>query len=389
MKKKIGIFGGTFDPIHKGHLTALDNFIKRVQPQKTLLIPAGIPPHKKNSETPIEDRINMVRTAVRDFKNIEICLYEALKTVKCYSFDTLTYLHGVYPDAEFVMFVGSDMLQSFDSWYRASELAKLTSVAVFSRYNDDLNLLKAKIEELKSNIGLQAELYEDTSEVVSSTEIRRSFAEKNFPYNVLPETAAYVSAKGLYGVEKFFNKEAVLEALKIRLSPSRFAHVLGVAQTSVKYALIYGADPNKAEIAGFLHDCTKDFSYEENLSLIKTYEYKTSSDDRKEPIIHSVTAPLSAKYDFGIEDNEILDALRYHTTGRKSMTLLDKIIYVADFTEPTRNYSDVEFYRKKAESNIDEALFAGMKWIIKDKIDENKFLHPDSVKMFNAMLESR
>ena len=69
------------------------------------------------------------------------------------------------------------------------------------------------------------------------------------------------------------------------------------------------------------------------------------------------------------------------------MTLLDRIIYVADFTEPTRNYSDVDFYREKAEKNLDEALFLGMKWIIRDKIDNNKFLHPDSIKMFNSLLK--
>lgn len=79
MRNRIGIFGGTFDPIHKGHLTALENFIKRVQPQKTLIIPAGIPPHKKKSATPIEDRVNMLRAAARNIENTEICLYEAEK----------------------------------------------------------------------------------------------------------------------------------------------------------------------------------------------------------------------------------------------------------------------------------------------------------------------
>ncbi len=387
MSIHIGIFGGTFDPVHKGHLKALENFIKRVSPQKTLVIPAGVPPHKKESTTPISDRVNMLRTAVRNFPDTEVCLYEAEKEGKCYTFDTLTYLHKAYTNAEFTMFVGSDMLLSFDRWYRVEDIAKMTTLAVFSRNGDDLEALKNKIAELKKNIGLNAELFFDEPTEISSTEIRNAVKCGHALDLILPETEAYIKAKGLYGAEKQFDKESVIEVLKNRLNPKRFAHVLGVAQTAVKYAKLYGADVEKAEIAGLLHDCTKDFTYDIQLKLLETYGVDARPEDKKEPIIHSVTAPISAKHDFGIEDEEILNSLRYHTTGRAEMSLLDKIIYVADFTEPTRNYSDVDFYRQKAEKDIDEALFLGMKWIIRDKIDNDRFLHPDSIKMFNSMLK--
>ncbi|MBQ2880833.1 MAG: nicotinate (nicotinamide) nucleotide adenylyltransferase [Clostridia bacterium] len=387
MSIHIGIFGGTFDPVHKGHLKALENFIKRVSPQKTLVIPAGVPPHKKESTTPISDRVNMLRTAVRNFPDTEVCLYEAEKEGKCYTFDTLTYLHKAYTNAEFTMFVGSDMLLSFDRWYRVEDIAKMTTLAVFSRNGDDLEALKNKITELKTDIGLKAELFFDEPTEISSTEIRNAVKCGHALDLILPETEAYIKAKGLYGAEKQFDKESVIEVLKNRLNPKRFAHVLGVAQTAVKYAKLYGADVEKAEIAGLLHDCTKDFTYDIQLKLLETYGVDARPEDKKEPIIHSVTAPISAKHDFGIEDEEILNSLRYHTTGRAEMSLLDKIIYVADFTEPTRNYSDVDFYRQKAEKDIDEALFLGMKWIIRDKIDNDRFLHPDSIKMFNSMLK--
>lgn len=387
MSIHIGIFGGTFDPVHKGHLKALENFIKRVSPQKTLVIPAGVPPHKKESATLVADRVNMLKSAVRAFPDTELCLYEAEKEGKCYTFDTLTYLHEVYPNAEFTMFVGSDMLLSFDRWYRVEEIAKMTAVAVFSRNGDDLEALKNKIAELKKNIGLNAELFFDEPTEISSTEIRNAVKCGHALDLILPETETYIKAKGLYGAEKKFDKESILEVLKSRLNPKRFAHVLGVAQTAVKYAKLYGADVEKAEIAGLLHDCTKDYPYDIQLKLLEAYGVNARPEDKKEPIIHSVTAPISAKYDFGIEDEEILNSLRYHTTGCAEMSLLDKIIYVADFTEPTRNYSDVDFYRQKAEKDIDEALFLGMKWIIRDKIDNDRFLHPDSIKMFNSMLK--
>lgn len=387
MSRKIGIFGGTFDPIHRGHLTALENFIKRISPQKTLVIPAGIPPHKRESATPIEDRVNMLRAAIRDIENAEICLYEAEKDGKCYTFDTLTYLHETYPETEFTMFVGSDMLLSFDRWYRVEDIAKMTSLAVFSRHGDDLDALNAKIAELKEHIGLKAELFTDEPTEVSSTEIRNAVKNGSALDLILPETEVYIKSKGLYGSDKCFDKDTLLEVLKNRLNPKRFAHVLGVAETAVKYAKLYGADIEKAEIAGLLHDCTKDYSYETQLKLLETYGCPARDEDKTKPIIHSVTAPVSAKYDFGIDDKEILNALRYHTTGRAGMTLLDKIIYVADFTEPTRDYSDVFFYREKAEKDLDEALFLGMKWIIRDKIDNDRFLHPDSIKMFNSMLK--
>ena len=387
MRNKIGIFGGTFDPIHKGHLKALKNFIIRINPDKTLVIPAGIPPHKKEATTSAEDRVNMIRTAIRDLNNTEICLYETLKEGKCYSYDTLTYLHETYPNTDFVMFVGSDMLMSFDRWYKAEELAKLTDLAVFSRNGDDMDELTAKAKELKQTIGVNATVYPDIPTEISSTEIRNAILNGDPTELINPETMAYISSKGLYGAKIEFHKDAVLQILRKRLNPKRFAHVLGVAETAVKYAKLYGADTKKAEIAGLLHDCTKDFDYNTNLKLIETYGYCVTDEDKAEPIIHSVTAPISAKYDFGIEDEEILSALRFHTTGRACMSLLDKIIYVADFTEPTRNYSDVDFYREKAEKDLDEALFLGMKWIIRDKIDNNRFLHPESIKMFNSMLK--
>lgn len=387
MRNKIGIFGGTFDPIHKGHLRALENFITRVKPNKTLVIPAGIPPHKKESATFAEDRVNMIKTAIRDIKDTELCLYETQKESKCYSYDTLTYLHKTYPDTDFVMFVGSDMLLSFDKWFKADELAKLTDLAVFSRNGDDLDLLKAKAAELKQSIGLNASVYPDEPTEISSTDIRNAILNGNSADLINQETKVYIKAKGLYGAKTEFDKETVLKVLEKRLNSKRFSHVLGVAETAVKYAKMYGADAQKAEIAGLLHDCTKDFDYSSNLKLLESYGYSVTDEDKAKPIIHSVTAPISAKYDFGIDDEEILNALRFHTTGRAEMSLLDKIIYVADFTEPTRDYPDVDFYREKADEDIDEALFLGMKWIIRDKIDNNRFLHPDSVKMFNYMLK--
>lgn len=390
MNGAIGIFGGTFDPVHIGHIRALENFIKNVSPEKLLVIPAGIPPHKHEAESSAEDRINMLRAAVRDIPGTEICLYETEKEGRSYTYDTAVYLRSVYPDKKLVLFVGSDMLLSFASWHRAEELAKLVSFAVFSRSGDDLDTLRAKITELERTVGLDATLYLDRPAVVSSTEIRWNAAEGELTGDaLLPVTEAYIRAKGLYGCPKTYDKELYKRIIKERLSEKRYIHSIGVAETAVKYAKLYGADIQKAEIAGLLHDCTKAVPYEKQLLLVKEYGLEVSEEDLMKPIIHSVTAAGAAAHDFGICDPEIISAVRYHSTGRENMTLLDKIIYTADFTEPSRDYSDSDFYRKKAEKNLDEAMFLGMKWIITDKIENDKLLHMDSVKMYNSMIRNK
>jgi len=149
------------------------------------------------------------------------------------------------------------------------------------------------------------------------------------------------------------NKE-IIEILQKRLKPSRYEHTLGVRDTAVKLAKLYGADVDKAEKAALLHDFCKNISVEESDSLVKKYgigdEYLGNT-----ALAHSKTAAKLLEDEYGISDREILDAIDCHTVGKPGMTKLEKIIYVADTIEPGRDFPGVDELRKLAFENLDEA----------------------------------
>lgn len=182
----------------------------------------------------------------------------------------------------------------------------------------------------------------------------------------------------------------LLELLVERIGEKRAEHSIRVMDTAVKLASHYSSDINKARIAGALHDCAK---YRD-----KSYLLKRASDfgiilDKTMIINYQlIHGPLGAKVaedEFGIEDEEILDAIRYHTTGRENMSLLDKIVYMADYIEPSRNFSGVELARQLAFKDLDEGLIYAMNNTILDLIKTNKLIHLDTIKARNYLVSKK
>ena len=146
--------------------------------------------------------------------------------------------------------------------------------------------------------------------------------------------------------------------LSKELKPDRFEHTLGVAYTAANLAFVYSADIDKALIAGMLHDCAKCMSYEEQLKLCEKNNVEVTEIERKNhSLIHAKAGMVLARTKYDVYDPDILNAIRYHTTGREDMSLLEKIIYIADFIEPNRKKLDgMEEIRKEAYSDIDKCL---------------------------------
>ena len=157
------------------------------------------------------------------------------------------------------------------------------------------------------------------------------------------------------------------EIISKRMKSARFKHSKNVAKEAVRLAKKYGADVQKAEIAGILHDATKETPDDEQLALmekigISASEMKNSS--RK--LWHAVSGSAFVKAELGITDEDIINSIRYHTTGRENMTVLEKVIFVADFTSADRDYEGVEKMRKIADKDLDEAVLEGMAFTIAD-----------------------
>lgn len=174
------------------------------------------------------------------------------------------------------------------------------------------------------------------------------------------------------------------EILKGRLTQKRFIHSLNVADSAKELAIIYGYDPEKAYTAGLIHDSCKDVAPGLQLSYMLENKEELSKWEINVPkLYHSICGRIYAKNEFGITDEDILNSVRYHTTGREGMSLLEKIVFIADFISAERDYDGVEIMREKAARSLDEAIVEGLSFTIKKLIDGGKIVHPDTLGAYN------
>ena len=175
--------------------------------------------------------------------------------------------------------------------------------------------------------------------------------------------------------------------LKSNLPEKRFKHILGVRDTAVKLAKLYGVSEEKAALAALIHDCAKNLEDNKLIQLIKSKSMKIDGISKRSPqLLHGLAGAILAKDNMGIEDEEILEAVTYHTTGKKRMSSLEKIIYLADYIEPNRNFPGVEDLRKTALRDLDEAVLMALEGTIKYVISKGELLHPDTIKARNYLL---
>ena len=365
---KLAIMGGTFDPIHMGHLAVAEAVLHQFKPRRVLFIPSGSPPHKPQ-KTPGEHRYQMVLSAICHNPGFDISRMELNRAEESYTIDTIKALKEICPqNAELLFIMGADSLMNILKWKNTAELLTLCKFVTIPRSGYSNEKLNAQIEMLQKEYNAQIYLLESPILEISATDIRERFA-KGLPVSgLMPRPAEdYVRQYGLYqsinpdlGSKHF---EWAKARLKLRLSAKRFTHTLGVVEESEKLAKHYGADVNKAKWAGLLHDCTKEYSKEKKRALCKLWGIHIDSViEAQIDIAHSLLGAESAKRDFYVTDEEILQAIRYHTTGNKGMTLLDKIAILADFIEPYReDYYPLEEMRKYAYTNMDKALAIGTK----------------------------
>lgn len=187
-----------------------------------------------------------------------------------------------------------------------------------------------------------------------------------------------------------WNEKEIEEYLKNHLKPSRFAHSLSVRDTAVKLAQIYNCNIDKARIAGLVHDCAKNLSGQENLKLVLKKGYAIDEVSKNSPeLLHGLAGAIIAKEKFQIYDKEILNAVIYHTTGKPNMNLLEKIIYIADYVEPLRDFPGVDELRKASYSNLDKALIMSFNNTIQYVISQNQLLHFDTVKARNYEINKK
>lgn len=181
--------------------------------------------------------------------------------------------------------------------------------------------------------------------------------------------------------EKYTEYKKILQE---RLTPKRYHHSLCVADEAVRIAAKYGGDTEKAYLAGLLHDITKNASEEEHLHIFREFDIMLNDIEKNaEKLWHAISGAAYIEHILGINDTEIITAVRYHTTARKNMTQLEKILYLADFTSADRDYDDVDIMRQKLEISMEDALQYALSYTINDLVSRDKPLHLDTVEAYN------
>lgn len=185
------------------------------------------------------------------------------------------------------------------------------------------------------------------------------------------------------------NLDEYRNLIKSKMSEHRFVHSVNVSKEARKLAKIYGSDAEKAAIAGILHDITKEMPVEEQLKIITDSGIILDNVQKNAPKLwHGISGSIYIKENLDINDADILNAIRYHTTGRAGMSLLEKIIFVADFTSQERTYKGVSTMRKKSRKTLDEAMLYGFKFTFSDLSKRELAIHPDELACYNEIVLS-
>ena len=389
---KIGVFGGTFNPIHNGHLNLAMNALKEFNLKKIFFIPTYISPHKCiEDHVSSNDRLQMCKIATANYKNFEVLDIEVARKGISYTVDTLISLKKMFPTDQLFLIMGQDSFFDILSWKEYKKIFTLCTLLVMRRDTTDYLSLKNQMDIL-SNLGASVNFLNAEKYTVSSTAIRNKIKENRNVLDLIPlKVWSYINENELYaGKEKFmYNIEELKKILRKNLGEKRYLHCLNVAKESVHLAQKYGANQQKAEVAGLLHDITKEFSEKEHMEIMNKYGEKFSGiEESAEKLWHAVTGYVFIKNELGITDPDILNAVRFHTTGRASMSLLEKIVLVADFISEDRSYDGVEKIRESVKISLDNAIFDGMTITIGFLLEQGVKIALETVMAYNEAIDN-
>ena len=373
--KRLAIMGGTFDPIHYGHLVTAEAVRTEFAADCVLFIPTGQPPHKSdNAVTDNEHRYLMTVLATVGNPYFYTSRMEIDRPGRTYTIDTIRALRRICrKDTELYFITGADAVAEIFTWKEADKLLELCHFVAVTRPGYRTDNLMADIQAIDEKYAARLHFLEVPALAISSSDIRKRCARSKAVKYLLPEVVeTYMTKHQLYEADRF---EAYLME---RLSPRRLAHTMAVAETAVKLAAAYGYDTEKARQAALLHDCAKELSSEESLDLCRRYGIVPDAyEARNIKLLHAVLGAAIAEADFGIDDADILNAIRYHTTARPAMDTLEKIIYLADLIEPTREeYPHLDTLCKLAYENIDAAVLLGLQCKANDVRAKELSVHP-------------
>ena len=316
------IFGGGFDPVHLGHLNMALN-AQKMFPGEVIFVPAKVAVWKESSVSE-EHKLAMLKLAIKDYPDFKVDTFELDQEEQPRSYLTVAYFKKKYPYDKLYFLIGQDQVNAFHEWAHPEEIAAKTQIIYFKRPKYEINQANVDKYHMLAVNGPEIE--------VSSSDVRELKAAF-MPEDVL----SYIEDNDLYYVAK----------IKSMISEKRFNHSKLVAHLAYKLAKMHQLDYSKAYIAGIIHDIAKYYEPEEALAMMK--QYYPDYLDIGAYAYHQFLGEVVAKEKFNIIDIDILNAIKYHTTGHGKMSQLEKIIYAADKIEPSRPYDSSDLIQAMEE----------------------------------------
>ncbi len=386
---RIGIYGGTFNPIHNTHIDIAKAALSQYQLDRVYFLVAGTPPHKDTAEN-IADacRLEMVKLATENEPDLFIDDRELYRSGKSYSYITMTELRNEHPTDEIFFIMGGDSLINFKNWVKPDVISECATILAAPRLGDDIQKIEQAIHECKTIFEGDFFVIDYEANNVSSSSIRENFySDSSIRTSLNKKVEEYIINHNLYSPYNYDFEDVIKlsEAMKKELKPSRYVHTLGVATTAYSLATKWNYPAFTAMVAGMLHDSAKCISDEKRISICQKNNIPITDIEYKYPhLLHGKVGAYYCKSKYDIFDEQIAHAISVHTTGCPGMNLLDKIIFVADYIEPGRDKQPrLDILRSTAFTDLDKCVFM----ILEDSVEYlNKnpdMVDPTTIETYN------
>lgn len=387
--QRIGLMGGSFNPIHEAHLNLARAALAGGYVDEVVFLPTGNPPHKHEGLADKEDRYEMTCLAVDGEAGMSVSRAEIDREGTIYTVDTLAQLHAQRPDCALYYLIGADTLGQLETWRRIDEVITQCGFLLCMRPGEDERQTHELTDAWRAR-GAQIEWMRAQLMDVSSTQVRARLAAGQSVTDMLPlAVEQYIRVNALYNARPddgmdAMKREKMCYKLKKTLDKQRYKHTLGVAETARQMARRFGADEDKAALAGLLHDCAKCMTLSQMVKSAKGMKLDPVMKESK-ALMHAVAGMCVAQNVYNVDDPEVLGAIRWHTTGCAEMTKLEKIVYLADIIEPNRKmYPGLEALRALCESDLDAAMHEALRMSLAHVQEQGKTLHPDTLAALEA-----
>jgi len=373
------LFGGAFDPPHKGHVSVLQKAAQYMDFDKIIVMPTGTPTHKKNCVAPFDVRFYMAKQAFESIgENVEISDYEGTNLKDDYTYLTLEYLKEKYNNPHIYMAIGSDSLFALDSWKNSGQIMKNCTVLAFAREDDIGRDMQQKTEELEK-LGAEIEFVKTQPIEFSSSQYRKGFGEEGEEF--LPKAVQdTIDEYDIYAQDDITRWKGTAKlAAKLLLDEKRYIHTLNVEKLAAELGTIHSLDVEKLRVAALLHDVMKNAPYDILLHRAGQSGIINRIEDKPRQTLHGFAAADYAEKELGIEDKDILWAVRSHTCGRKGMQDMEKVIYLADMLCEERKFESKEYLLSIAKQNLNDAMLAALQCSIEWIKSKGNIIDTDSL----------